>query len=104
MTRWRNALCCILMSAAAAGALDAQPPAFVEPRWPQQFTLERGDHATYGIAVGAPGAIVVRANVKGAVFVSIVKPNGMVAKELQGVGTVVVDYVATKEDVATGMG
>lgn len=102
MTSWRNVACCILLSAITAGTVVAQ--GFVEPKWPQQFALERGDHMAYGIAVGAPGAIVVSVNAKGAVVVAIVRPNGTVAKETQGAGSVRVDYVATPADIATGMG
>lgn len=104
MTRWLHAMCFILMTAVAAGSLSAQVPAFVEPKWPQPFTLERGERAAYGIAVGAPGAIVIRTEAKGAVVVSLVKPNGTVAREQQGMGSFRLEYSATREDIATGIG
>jgi hypothetical protein len=104
MTRWIQALCFILLATVTAGSLAAQTPSFVEPKWPQPFTLERGERATYGFAVGAPGSIMVRVDAKSGVVVSIVKPNGTIAKEQQGVGSFRLDYAATKADVALGMG
>jgi hypothetical protein len=104
MTRWIHALCVVLLAAVVAGALSAQTPVFVEPKWPQPFVLERGERAAYGFAVGAPGSIVVRVDAKSAVIVSVVKPNGTVAKEQQGVGSFRMDCAATMADVATGLG
>jgi hypothetical protein len=104
MTRWIQALCFVLLAAVAAGSLAAQPPIFVEPKWPQSFTLEGGEHATYGFAVGVPGSISVRVEAKGAVIVSVMKPTGSIAKEQQGVGSFRLDYTASAADIALGVG
>jgi hypothetical protein len=104
MTRRLRALYFLLLAAVAAGSLSAQSLGFVEPKWPQTFTLERGEHATYGFAVGVPGSISVRVEAKGAVVVSVVKPTGSIAKEQQGVGSFRLDYTATAADIALGVG
>lgn len=104
MTRWIQAMCFVLLVAVVAGSLGAQPPVFVEPKWPQSFTLEGGEHATYGFAIGVPGSISVRVEAKGAVVVSVVKPTGSIAKEQQGAGSFRLDYTATAADIALGVG
>jgi hypothetical protein len=99
MTSWRNVACCILLSATTAGTVVAQ---FVEPKWPQQFTLERGERMSYGFVVGVPGAIVVNVTVAGQIAVALLKPDGSLAKNAQGAGAVRIEYTATKEDIAAG--
>lgn len=98
MTHWRLVSCCFLLS--AASAVGAQ--GFVEPKWPQQFTLDRAERMAFGFVVGEPGAIVVNVSARGQVAVVLLKPNGSVAKNVQGTGAVRIEYTATREDIAAG--